>query len=222
MSTYVLMRILESAPSRYDRGLRLLTLGRLDGVYDHLASHIEEEQRVLDVGCGTGALTVRAALRGARVKGIDVNPQVLEIAQQRIKEANPPQEVELCQIGVAELGAEEAQSYDVVMSGLCFSELTEDELVYALREVERILKPGGTLLIADEVQPASLGKRVLHGLLRFPLALITYLITQTTTSAVKNLPGRIKEAGLCVESVRWSSLDSFMELLARKPAGGAE
>ncbi|HUW96689.1 MAG TPA: class I SAM-dependent methyltransferase, partial [Anaerolineae bacterium] len=39
MSTYVLMRILESAPSRYDRGLRILTLGRLDRAYDRLASH---------------------------------------------------------------------------------------------------------------------------------------------------------------------------------------
>jgi hypothetical protein len=30
MSTYILMKVLESAPSRYDRGIRILTLGRLD------------------------------------------------------------------------------------------------------------------------------------------------------------------------------------------------
>jgi ubiquinone/menaquinone biosynthesis C-methylase UbiE len=219
MSTYVLMRILESAPSRYDKGLRLLTLGRLDEAYDHLASHIEKGQRILDIGCGTGALTLRAAQRGAQVKGMDVGPQMLEIAQQRIEEANLAQEVELCQMGVAELGGEEAESYDVVMSGLCFSELTEDELTYALREVGRILKPGGLLLVADEVKPASLGKRMLHRLIRFPLAIITYLITQTTTSAVKNLPHRIEEAGLRIESVRLNGLESFMELVARKPEG---
>jgi len=55
------MRILESAPSRYDKGLRILTMGRLDDAYDRLTSGIEQGQRVLDLGCGTGALTLRAA-----------------------------------------------------------------------------------------------------------------------------------------------------------------
>ena len=73
MSTYVLMKILESAPGRYDAGLRILTLGRLDKAYDRLASHISKGQKVLDIGCGTGALVIRAALQGAFVKGIDIN-----------------------------------------------------------------------------------------------------------------------------------------------------
>jgi hypothetical protein len=42
MSTYVLMRILASAPRRYELGIRLLTLGRLDQAYDRLASHIQQ------------------------------------------------------------------------------------------------------------------------------------------------------------------------------------
>lgn len=81
MSTYVLMKVLESAPSRYDAGIRLLTLGKVDEVYARLASHIKDGQRVLDIGCGTGALTLRAAQQGAKVKGIDINAQMLEIAQ---------------------------------------------------------------------------------------------------------------------------------------------
>ena len=74
MSTYVLMRILESAPSRYDLGIRLLTLGKLDPVYDRLVLNIQHGQKVLDIGCGTGALTCLAAQRGAQVTGIDINP----------------------------------------------------------------------------------------------------------------------------------------------------
>ncbi len=53
MSTYVLMRIRESAPNRYDRGIAILTLGKLGDVYDRLVSKIEHGQRVLDIGCGT-------------------------------------------------------------------------------------------------------------------------------------------------------------------------
>ncbi len=216
MSTYVLMKVLESAPSRYDMGIRLLTLGRVDEAYDRLASRIKAGQRVLDIGCGTGALTLRAAQQGAKVKGIDVNAQMLEIAQQRVSKASLLQDIELCEMGVAELGSEEAASYDIVMSGLCFSELTEDELAYALKEAKRILKPEGLLLIADEVAPKSAVKRVLNWLMRLPLVVVTYVITQTTTNAVERLPERVEKVGFLIESVRADGLGSFIELVGRK------
>ena len=212
-----MMRILESAPSRYDQGLRILTLGRLNQVYDRLASHVEQGQRVLDLGCGTGALTLRAAHRGARVKAIDVNAQMLEIAGARSEEAKLAERVELCEMGVAELENEAAESYDVVMSGLCFSELTEDELAYTVNHITRMLKPGGLLLVADEVRPENLWKRVLAALVRLPLVLLAYVITQTTTRPVTDLPQRVEDAGLRVESVRLSNTATLMELVASKP-----
>ncbi len=217
MSTYVLMKILESAPCRYDRGIRILTFGRLDKVYDRLTSHIKRGQRVLDIGCGTGALTLRAAKRGAEVKGIDINSRMLEIAKKRSVEANLEQNIELYEMGVAELGNEKEEDYDIVMSGLCFSELTEDELTYSLKQIKRVLRSGGTLLIADEVMAENLLKRILSWLIRFPLIIITYIITQTTTRAVKNLPHRIQEAGFIIESVRYDNMGRFIELVARKP-----
>ena len=211
------MKILESAPRRYDTGIRILTLGRLDRAYERLTWYISDGQKVLDIGCGTGALTIRAARKGARVKGIDVNPQMLEIAHQRVKEAKLTQNIALREMGAAELDSEESESYDAVMSGLCFSELTENELHYTLKEVKRILKPGSRLLVADEVKPKSIFKRVLNGLLRFPLVVITYLITQTTTHAVKDLPKKIEESGFIIESVRLNKMESFIELVAKKP-----
>jgi demethylmenaquinone methyltransferase/2-methoxy-6-polyprenyl-1,4-benzoquinol methylase len=217
MSTYILMKILESAPSRYDKGIRILTLGALDRAYDRLISPIESGQRVLDLGCGTGALTLRAAQKGAEVKGIDVNPHMIEIAKKRVNEANLSQNIEFCEMGVAELGSEEPEGYDIVMSGLCFSELSEDEVIYAFKHVNRILKPGGLLLVADEVRPKNILKRLIIWLLRFPLAIITYLFTQTRTSAVRNLPEKVKESGLLIESVRLSKIENFIELVGRKP-----
>ena len=220
ISTYILMKVLESAPDRYDAGIRILTLGRVDKAYDRLASWVEEGQRVLDLGCGTGALTLRAAQKGAKVKGIDVSSQMLEIANKRVAEAKLEENVELCEVGVAELAGEKAEYYDTVMSGLCFSELTGDELIYCLKEVKRILRPGGILLIADEVMPRNILKRIFHGLIRFPLVIITYLLTQTTTHSVKNLPESIEETGLSIESVRLSKMESFVELVARKAKEG--
>jgi demethylmenaquinone methyltransferase/2-methoxy-6-polyprenyl-1,4-benzoquinol methylase len=215
MSTYILMKILESAPHRYDKGISMLTLGRLHTVYDRLVSHIKKGDNILDIGCGTGALTIKAAQKGAHVKGIDVNPGMLEIAQKRVDELHL-EHVEFCERGVAELGNENPASYDVVVSGLCFSELTEDELVYTLAQVKRILKPEGLLLAADEVRPQSLSKRVVCMLIRIPLVVVTYCITQTTTHAVADLPKKIKEAGLTVESVTLNTMETFIEVTARK------
>lgn len=216
MSTYILMKILESAPDRYDRGIRLLTLGRLDKVYDSLISKIKTGDKVLDIGCGTGALTIRAALKGAIVKGIDINAQMLEVAQKKVKEAQLEDKVELVEMGVVELIEEDPESYDIVTSGLCFSELSDDELTYTLKEIKRILKPGGLLLIADEIESKSILKKWLNKILRLPLVIITYIVTQATTRAVSNLKEKIEKSGLQIELFKTNSLENFLEVIARK------
>ena len=211
------MKILESAPSRYDQGIRILTLGKLDKVYNRLTSHIKKGQRILDLGCGTGALTLRAAQKGAKVKGIDINPQMLGIAQKQAIKKNLLKNINLSEMGLAELGNEKSDIYDVVMSGLCFSELTKSELIFTLKEVNRILKPNGLLLVADEVKPKNVPKRILNGILRFPLVIITYLITQTTIHAIDNLTEKIKESGLLIESARLNNIGNFIEVVAKNP-----
>jgi ubiquinone/menaquinone biosynthesis C-methylase UbiE len=221
LSTYVLMRILESSPHRYDFGIRLLTLGRIDRAYDRLTSHIQPGQRVLDIGCGTGALTLRAAKRGAVVKGIDINPEMLAIAAERTRNADLEGNVELAETGVAELDRETSESYDAVTSGLCFSELSEQELSYSLTQVMRIVKPGGTVLVADEVRPQNAPARFALALLRAPLSALTYLVTQQTSHPVEHLPEALAQAGFVIVDTRTSALQSLIEVVARKPDGPA-
>jgi demethylmenaquinone methyltransferase/2-methoxy-6-polyprenyl-1,4-benzoquinol methylase len=185
-------------------------------VYDRLTSHIKKGQRVLDVGCGTGALALRAAKKGAKVKGIDINSRMLEIAERKAKELNLNENTEFIEMGVAELGEEKDESYDVVMSGLCFSELSDDELEFTLKEIRRILRNGGMLLVADEVVPESNVKRIVSWIVRFPFVLIAYILTQTTTKPVRNLKEKIERAGFKIELARWNKLGNFVEILARK------
>jgi len=216
MSAYVLMKVLESAPGRYDTGIRLLTLGQVDRAYDRLAAHIQAGERVLDVGCGTGALTVRAAQHGAHVVGIDVNPQMLDIARQRVDALGDAADVVLREMGVAELDGEPASGYDVVVSGLCFSELSAGERAFTLRQAHRLLKPGGVLLLADEVVPQGVLRWLFHWAVRIPLAALTYLLTQTTTRPLKGLPAEVQGAGFAIESVHVNGLGNFIELVAHK------
>jgi ubiquinone/menaquinone biosynthesis C-methylase UbiE len=217
LSSVILMKILESSPSRYDRGIRLLTLGKLDAAYDRLVAPIQPGMQVLDIGCGTGALSLRAASRGALVTGMDINPAMLEIAGQRAADAGLDEQITLVEMGVAEFDREPAEHFDAVMSGLCFSELSQDELRYTLEQVQRILKPGGWILVVDEIRPPDLFPRLFHAILRLPLAAVTWLLTQTTTQAVQDLPDRLTAVGLAVDSVAYTNFHSLISLIAHKP-----
>lgn len=214
--SYVLMKILESAPYRYDKGIKILTLGRIDKAYDRLVENINKDDRVLDIGCGTGMLSFRAVLQGAIVTGIDINPEMLEIAKKRIEEVEVKDKIEFLEMGVAEMDRFESDSFDVIMSGLCFSELSEDEISFTLKQVKRILRKEGKFLLADEIKSRSIFKRITNWLLRIPLVIITYILTQTTSRALKNIEKRITESGLIIQSHKSNFLDNFVELIIIK------
>jgi ubiquinone/menaquinone biosynthesis C-methylase UbiE len=213
----VLMRLLESAPSHYDQGIRLLTLGQVGQTYDRLAAYIEPGWRVLDLGSGTGPLALRAAARGAKVVALDVNPAMLAIARRKAETADLVERITWREMGVAELDTLSSNSFDAACAGLCLSELTPDERRYTLTQVQRLLRPGGLLLLADEVRPQRRCWRLLHKGLRAPLAALTWLLTQTTTHAVPDLTSLAEDAGLCVMTARTGLLRSWAEVVAQKP-----
>jgi ubiquinone/menaquinone biosynthesis C-methylase UbiE len=103
---------------------------------------------------------------------------------------------------------------------LVFSELSDDEQRFALRESSRVLTMDGEIIIADEVEPQSLLNKVLYHLIRFPMTVITYLFTQTTTRPLKNIEQKIIDAGFKVEHVSRYFLDSLELVVATKEGQG--
>lgn len=99
--------------------------------------------RVLDVGCGTGALLHRLSERRGDVElyGVDAVPAMLEIARRRL-----PSAVLLC-AGWGERLPFAAEQFDVVVSCNMFHYIREP--VLALQEMRRVMRPGGRLLITD-------------------------------------------------------------------------
>jgi len=179
MPAFVLMKAFENTPARYDGAMQMLTLGRLERVRREIAARVTG--RVLDVGCGTGSLAIMMAKSGARVLGIDTSEPMLEVARERVAGEGLAQQVELRRLSAMEIDKLPRAAYDFVVSTLVLSELSDEEARCVLADARERLAPGGTLLIADETVPASRVRRLGHGLVRFPLRLVTYLVTQAQT-----------------------------------------
>jgi SAM-dependent methyltransferase len=95
-------------------------------------------QRVLEVGCGTGVFLRAAADRGAEVVGLDASEALLELARDRVPEAE-------LRLGDMQFLPFEDDLFDVVAGFNSF--FFAGDLVAALREAGRVAKPGAPVVI---------------------------------------------------------------------------
>lgn len=109
------------------------------GVVDLLAPMAGE--RILDLGCGDGALTEELGKRGADVVGIDASPQMIEAARARGLNAHVVDAMALPAVLDAGDDALPPGSFDAVFSNAALHWMTRPEPVVA--GVHRLLKPGG-------------------------------------------------------------------------------
>ena len=198
----VFMKWLETSPKDYDRGIQLLTLGKIMRVKERIAnSYAHEGTRILEIGCGTGTLTLRMAQRGATVTGIDASPRMLAEAEKKVKEAHLEENVSLKYMDAALIGDRfPAASFDLIVSTLVFSELPLDDQRFVLEACQKLLTPDGRLLIADEVIPARLIPRLFFYLARLPLVLLTWLLTRTSTASLRDFDVLLAQTGFRTEA----------------------
>ncbi len=146
-----------------------------------------EPRAVLEIGCGTGSLTVRLAqaLPASSVVGLDPDPDALA----RARAKDPAKRIDWREGNALGLPLPE-RSFDRVVASLALHHLTTAEKRAALAEAHRVLRPGGRLHIADWGAPqdalmktAFFALRVLDG------------FAVTRAHARGELPALIEQAG---------------------------
>lgn len=135
----------------YDWIARLMSLGRGDRLGELVLreAKLEDGMRVLDVGSGTGTLALRLKTEvgdTGSVAGVDASPEMIEIAQKKARKQGATIDFRL---GLAEELPFDQAAFDRVTSTLVFHHLPDDLKLASLREVRRVLVPGGRLVVAD-------------------------------------------------------------------------
>lgn len=106
-----------------------------------LTAHLKALDHVLEIGCGTGYFTREIVKTGASVTAIDISPELLEIAKQEISANN----VQFMLDNAYELSFGN-NSFDSVVGSSVLHHL---DIEKAIRELYRVLKPGGSFYFTE-------------------------------------------------------------------------
>jgi ubiquinone/menaquinone biosynthesis C-methylase UbiE len=115
-------------------------------------ANIQPGMKVLDLGCGTGTLTLmlRDSHPEAEIIGMDGDPQVLEIARRKAQGSNIQWDE-----GLASRLPYPDSTFDRVVTSLVIHHLVTDDKRRAFKEIYRVLKPNGELHVLDFGAPHS-------------------------------------------------------------------
>jgi ubiquinone/menaquinone biosynthesis C-methylase UbiE len=202
----------------YDRGISLLTLGRLGWLWDRVVEDfIRPGIRVLELGCGTGGLTRRMAEAGADVIAIDVSPSMLSIAMDVAEEEGIAGRIQFKRLDAVQMEDHITEaSFDIVVSSLMMSELTPQERALVLETCVDLLIPNGKLVLLDEVIPHGIFKRLMYYLLRVPLTILTWILTRTITYPLRDVETLLEHHGYKVDRVT-STLNGSLCIFSASP-----
>jgi SAM-dependent methyltransferase len=132
--------------------------GRVSRLVADLAG-VASGDRVLDVGCGPGGAAREASRRGAKVTGVDPAPLMLGLAR-GLSRRRAGHEITFLE-GTAE--ALPLQDQAVTVAWAVSSAHHWGDVPAGLREIHRVLQPGGRLVIAEQLSQAGTGHRGRHG-----------------------------------------------------------
>jgi len=164
--------------------------------------------RLLDAGVGTGR-NFPFYPPGSQVVGIDISSAMLARAEPRRKSAAA--EVELRQMDVTRLDIPD-RTFDAAVATFLFCVLPEEQQVPALKELGRVVKPGGSVRLLEYVRPQRTVRRVLARLWE------PWIAWAYGASFDRRTEEHIPEAGLELTEARFV-VDDLVRLVSARVVG---
>ena len=190
---------IESATRYYDRWMNLITWGQDKRVREAALGYINAGDQVLDVGCGTGTLAVRAAQKGARVTGLDLSPAMLCLAEEKARAAGVDVNFRR---GYAQSPPLDDEPFDAITATFALSEMSPDEAQMVVVDMGVRLKVRGRMIVADEARPTNFLLRLSSGLQRAVVAFLTFIAIEERPTRLHDLRGMLEAVGMTVTEER--------------------
>jgi SAM-dependent methyltransferase len=178
-------------------------------------------ERLLDIGCGDGAYTIRLADGFNRVDAIDIQADRLALFTEQVKDSPAADRITIVEMSATKLDYPD-DTFDLVTSIEVLEHI--EELDQALREIQRVLKPGGRFAFTT---PNRWFPFETHGFIyrgrRYPPARAPFLtwiaplhrrLADARTFTATELRRRLAAAGF-----RTRSVDYIMPPFDRSPVG---
>jgi ubiquinone/menaquinone biosynthesis C-methylase UbiE len=211
------MKILELIPEHYDRGIKKFAATDFEAVRDDIAAAFRAGDRVLDVGCGPGTLTLLMASQGVRAVGWDRNADMVTFARGKAAELELGDGATF-EVRDAPTAPLTAGVYDGVVMSLSLSEMRGAEQSATLEAAWQMLKAGGKLIIIDEVPPRRILPRAWYYFKRFWLKLVVYFVARAVTRPLRDLPEAVAARGFTITGRKYFESDALLYLTATKDA----
>lgn len=209
-------RMFDSIAPRYDLLNRILSGGVDQQWRRKVMKHVlaGNPQRLLDVATGTADLALMAARKGVpKVIGVDISNEMLEVGRGKVIKGDLADQVELLNGDAEKLPFSDRQ-FDVAT--VAFGVRNFEDLGEGLRQIQRVLRPGGKLVVLEFSRPKTFPIKQLYAFYgRFILPAIGRLISGDT-GAYTYLPESIAVFPEGEEFLGWMRNSGFEQCTAQR------
>jgi ubiquinone/menaquinone biosynthesis C-methylase UbiE len=196
---------MEKMVPSYDSYMRMMTLGRERSLREMTVrlAQVKPGDVVLEVGCGTGTLTLAAKRQvgpSGKVYGIDVIPGMIELSQRKAAQANEDVPFQLGSIDDIPFPA---NHFDAVMCSFMIFHMSETTRRKGIAEVHRVLKPQGRFFVLDlalppQPLPRAIAQTLFGGMLTHDLRELFPIMEASGFSGVEIGQATFRVLGLSV------------------------